>query len=253
MKHVNLPAEIFVMQTAIDDLIEERTERIGGEWRHCPSLLEEISTSIAGNQGYGGHHGAFRSLPLIWVDAADVITDIDKQTTTWAIEWALSATGPYGTLSQLADYGWAPELVGRIRSVTGKVEGWVRRISALLDPRKAVEISSPCPSCNASSTYHVDSGGERVRQPALAIIYDEADEHAIGCECRSCNAFWPPGQFELLARVLSWPFGYRETDGLGGAGVLTTVIFAIRPPIIGYLAGSGVLESQLRILRRVAA
>lgn len=245
MKHVNLPAEIFVMQTAIDDLIEERTERIGGEWRHCPSLLEEISTSIAGNQGYGGHHGAFRSLPLIWVDAADVITDIDKQTTTWAVEWELSAKGPYGTLTQLADYGWAPEQVGRIRSVTGTVEAWVRRIGALLEPRKAQTISAPCPSCNASSTHKIDGGGERVRQPALAICYDADDANVIGCECRSCGAWWDPGQFELLARVLEWPFGYRII-GAVGSGTLTTVIIAIRPPIAGRVAGRGVLQSQLR-------
>ena len=61
----------------------------------------------------------------------------------------------------------------------------------------------PCPRCGERFAYRRDNAGERVRVLALRV-----SEH--GRRCQGCQAFWPPEQFEWLARLLG-----RSAPGLG--------------------------------------
>ncbi len=76
--------------------------------------------------------------------------------------------------------GWLPDgkggTLGRLRQLAG----------------------AACPCCGARSAYVRNADGERARQPVLRVSED-------GAVCGACKARWSPGQFGLLARLLSCP------------------------------------------------
>lgn len=78
---------------------------------------------------------------------------------------------------------------------TNLVEGWARRIEAMFDPPKTIELTSgdapvPCPVCGGQYAIDPRSGD---RMTALVIEYREVGQdtmdQATGL-CRSCSAVW---------------------------------------------------------------
>ena len=77
----------------------------------------------------------------------------------------------------------------------------------IIDPPPRLSLAMPCPECGTRTVYRPDSGGDVVRQPALAI----SDE---GCRCQHCRTLWPPESYRLLAKVLQLP----DPEGVVDAG-----------------------------------
>jgi hypothetical protein len=235
MKTVNLPAEIAIMQDAIWALADPQSRRFNGTYCEAPALYDQLLDSIDGAQGRG-HHGAFRSMPLIWVDAVDLLNEIDGV----VLDWTPDAKGTtIDRLHALQDAeNWTPDTVGTVRKITSKCDGWCRTITSMLDPALSKTISAPCPACERTHVYRNDTAGESVRSPALAI-------GPTGCICRACGYTWPPERFEMLEHILSHPL-FARINTVRCAGTLTAMI---RVPTV-FLSGSGQLRAKAK---RVAA
>lgn len=205
MKHrkgLNVQALADQLAAAVDELVEPQTQKIQNQWRHCPSLyqqlIESVGSAVSEGKGSGGAAWGFRSLPTIWVDATDLITDIDTKTVTWVRTYLRQPAGkdPAARLRMLTQVKWTPDQTNTVKNLTAAVCSWAHSISSLLDPVHTKTISAPCPNCGSTHIYRDDSGGDNVRMPALVITTD-------GCECRKCGTWWPPERFALLASVLS--------------------------------------------------
>lgn len=176
------------------------------------SLYTQLRDMIAGAQGTQLGSTA-RSMPPLWVDAADVLTDIDttiaaEQPDPGIFDGDLSTEPTADTIRRLHlidDRTWRPQDVTHIEHLTDLINGWVTRIEELFDPPERRSLPNPCPACNTKVVYRRDSAGESVRQPALQIgVY--------GCECLHCHTVWGPDYFTHLARVLGYdrPAGVLE-------------------------------------------
>lgn len=95
----------------------------------------------------------------------------------------------------LASAGWRPMDCELLDDYSAQIEKWVVSAAELLGDRAvAVALRMACPSCGETWSYR-RAGAEVVR--AWALRLDES-----GCACSVCRAFWPPDQFEFLARLL---------------------------------------------------
>ncbi|MDT0223478.1 hypothetical protein [Gordonia sp. AC31] len=172
---------------------EERLVALTAQVDWNDSLYEQLAAMIAGAQGTQ-LGGTARSMPPLWVDAADLITTIDRDIA--ALEPEPGTT--IERLHRIADRGWRPQDVDHIDNLTAQITRWAQSIQDLLDPPKRKALPNPCPHCNTAIVYRKDSAGEVVRQPALQI-----GPH--GCECQNCYTNWGPGYFRHLAAVLGYP------------------------------------------------
>lgn len=125
----------------------------------------------------------------MWLDALDLINEIDTAVRAWQPDGDSTPS----RLRSLASRKWRPQDSGGVEQIAGNPEAWVLKIESLLSPSPTKTISAPCPSCNAETVYRTDSGGERVRQPALQITVD-------GSVCMACRYTWGPERFLLLHR-----------------------------------------------------
>ena len=96
-----------------------------------------------------------------------------------------------------------PVVCGLSDEHCGELERWTLSGVELLAEAPRVFLHVPCPRCGERFAYRRDNAGERVRVLALRV-----SEH--GRRCQGCQAFWPPEQFEWLARLLG-----RSAPGLG--------------------------------------
>jgi hypothetical protein len=109
--------------------------------------------------------------------------------------WEPDGKGTVGRLHQLAGHGWRPQDCELLEGYSTQVEKWLIGAGELLGDRQvAVALRLPCPSCG-ERFVHRRSGDEWVRVWSLKVTEE-------GCECQGCRAFWPPNQFEWLAKLL---------------------------------------------------
>lgn len=188
------------LQHAIRDLTEPQTQKINDRWRHAPSPYMQLRDSINGEQGTG--HGVARSMPPSWIDAQDLLYEIDLAVECWQPQ--LQGVPPtVGRLRALATghrlRPWRPQDVHRVEQIIQIVTTWTRQITALLDPPTQWTVAAACPACGAETAYRTDSAGERVRVPALQIVPGQ------GCTCLVCRYVWEPYRYRILAAALDCP------------------------------------------------
>lgn len=167
-------------------------------------LYTQLRDMIAGAQGTKRGSSA-RSMPPLWVDAADLLNTIDRTVLSWHPDTGPDDGNPptLRRLHQLEDKTWRPQDTNHVETMTTQILTWARTGQDLLDPPARKSLPNPCPACDQTVVYRKDSGGDTVRQPALQI-----SQH--GCECQHCHAIWGPDYFVHLARVL----GYELPEGV---------------------------------------
>ena len=198
---------------AISKLTDPRAEVVEGQTHWLDSHYTELQDALPGDQGSG--HGVARSLPPLFVDAADLLNEIDTAVSCWepkpviAVDEELPAITVI-RLRSIEKHGcrgipWRPQDADKADQIAANVEAWVVSINQLLRPTPAWSLPNPCPACNTAIVYRKDTAGDMVRKPALQIGPN-------GCECQKCHAIWEPAYFTHLARVLGYqlPAGVLE-------------------------------------------
>lgn len=191
----NLPGAIRQLRAAIGRLIEPTIAYANNTYIEAPGLYVQLVDTVAGQQG-SGNRGIARSLPPVWVDAADQINNIDLMVNVWP-------TGAAGNtvtqLRALAAKTWTVEQTRQVRRLAGIVNAWADDIDALLNREHVKYITAACPACNTETVQHRDSAGELVRAPALQVVTEQ------GCTCQHCGHYWAPNKYIDLCRDLGFP------------------------------------------------
>ena len=186
---------------AINDLVGMRKGTIhtdhGRRIGVRDSRYTEMTADIRGQQGTD-LGGVARSMPPLWVDAIDWLNKVDNTVAEWIGENGTGSTPD--RLYSLSERTWRPQDVSMLKRMTDTIERWCNRADVLLDPpdKHQWELVAPCPACDAKTVHRPDSGGEWVRQAALAVNED-------GCVCLSCDARWSPDYFKFLAAAIGCP------------------------------------------------
>jgi len=192
-----LPQARRTLTDAVYRLTAPQHRYLGGKPRTAPSLYHQLCAEIAGTQGE--NHAPPKSMPPLWIDAAQLIADIDRQARRWE-------PGPDGTISRLqvlSDKTWRPQDTELVFSMGITVSKWCNSIEQLLEPVSVKDVSAACPACGAKHIYRTKDG-ERIRQAALQIITE------TGCTCQACDTHWGPELYLHLARVI----GFNTLPGI---------------------------------------
>lgn len=189
---------IFELRDAITRLVEPHRSYLHNTFTMIPSLYDQLSTAVAGQQSNAGQGGGSKSRPPFWTDAADKMFDIDL------VVGANFPTGRAGsTVTQLramANRAWDRHDASKIRKLTKIINSWADDIEALLNHEHVAYLrGAACPACGADMVQKADAAGEYIRSPALQVH----PEH--GAFCQNCEAYWSPEYFMDLGRQLGLP------------------------------------------------
>jgi hypothetical protein len=209
--HGDLPTARRHLEDAIRDLTQPRTAFYNDQKRHAPSLYMQLAASVTGEQGVG-YNGAHKSQPPLWIDAADLLNEIDTAVAAWQPQPA-GIPPTVGRLKAIAGKGWRVEDVKAVKDITTAVQLWCKQITNLLAPESVKHFRDPeadgyaaCPQCGRKTTYREDPSGEAKRVPALQWAAN------TGTSCVVCKAHWAPDRTLFLATVLGFqlPAGVLE-------------------------------------------
>lgn len=209
----NLPDARRKLDDAISSLIDPKpryTESEAGTVWLDP-LYAQLQDAVPGEKQH--RSGVPRSQAPLWVDAVDLLREIDTAVAAWEPPWPeipgdLTTDPPPPTVLRLQTIQartWRPQDTTHIKTITARITTWTERITTLLADTHIKTLSAPCPACGKTTVYRQDSAGELVRQPALQIT-------TIGCQCQACKTSWAPDLYMHLARVLGYdlPAGVLE-------------------------------------------
>ena len=197
-----LQPALQLLEDAIHRLCGPQSRMIDDALVYIPSRYLSLMDSVAGEQVNAGTGGGSKSRPPMWLDAHDLLHEIDVACEIW--QPAYTGTPPtVGRLHWIAQRRWRPQDTRQIEQIARAVAEWAQSIDELLDPPRRWTLPSPCPACNTAVVYKKDSAGEPVRSPALQV-------DTTGCRCAKCRAVWPPEKFAWLANVL----GYEPPEGV---------------------------------------
>jgi hypothetical protein len=212
----NLAAARTRLENAVSAAIDPKPEYDDGQVHWVDSRYSQVRAAV-GSMRKGASSHAFASQAPGWVDAMDLLRDIDRET---AKQESRRQLYPYHSslntelrLQLIEKRGWRPQDVATMDEISAWLEAWAKRVETLFDPPPIKHLASPCPACNTRWVYHPDSSGERnddgtprlVRQAALQIT-------TAGCVCTKCHHTWAPEYFMFLAKVLGYqlPAGVLE-------------------------------------------
>lgn len=196
MSDGNIQAARTQLGAAIDRLCQPKPKIINHQMRHSPSLYEQLRNDLSGTQPTD-HKTHAKSQPPIWIDACQLLTEIDTQTRKWTPDHSIRMDTPTRLLITAAKT-WRPQDTDHVTDITNTIQRWCDQITNLLEPQSIKTISAACPNCGRKTITHRDSAGETVRQPALRIIADQ------GCTCQACKTHWPPDNYMFLVRLLGF-------------------------------------------------
>lgn len=162
---------------------------------YAPSRYLQLMDAVEGATINTGGGGGSKSRPPMWVDAYDLLNEIDVAVECWNPQND-GIPPTVGRLNVIVGKSWRPQDCRQIEQITAAVEAWVESIKELLDPTPRWTLPYPCPSCSTKTVYKRDSGGEMIRQPALAVSTE------TGVTCLKCRAHWPHGKLLFLGRLL---------------------------------------------------
>jgi hypothetical protein len=195
----SLPEARKRLEDAVSGLVDPQLQVVDGRTHWIDSAYTQLLEAIPGEQGSG--HGVARSLPPMWIDAADLKHEIETATAAWLPKPVIDLLDGDATpiaalrLHQLEGKGWRPQDCKAMDQISGIVESWTASIKSLLSPIPRWSLPSPCPNCEKATVYRKDSAGEMVRQPALQVS-------TTGCTCLACKTVWTPDRFVFLSKVL---------------------------------------------------
>lgn len=210
MSDGNIQAARTRLKRAVDRLCQPNHGYHGRTMVTAPSLYEQLCSDLAGMQG--DNKTPAKSLPPIWIDAAQLKARIDTQTAKWNPTRTLDHWNPNrksptpDRLLGLAERTWRPQDTDTVNTMARAVDHWSDSIRNLLDPQSVKHITAACPSCGRQTVYRRDDAGELVRQPALRIVTNQ------GCSCAHCDAHWTPDKYMFLCKLLGFdlPEGVLE-------------------------------------------
>jgi hypothetical protein len=171
--------------------------------KHEP-LLTQLEAAVAGNTG--SHEGSSKTLERIPIDpgALELKGSISSTVMSWQLR--LSKSVKFDTVAgQLR--AWYAAYIGTVRTEHTDLQyeriltGWNQQITNMFDPPTRLEITAPCPLCNARVS--VDPGtGNQVTAVVVEYLEIGADtlDQASG-SCRACGVVWK-GRSAL--RELRW-------------------------------------------------
>jgi hypothetical protein len=200
----NLPAARRRLEHAISALTEPKpvqTEQ-GIQW--LDSLYDQLVEAIPGTKLE--RSGVPTSQPPVWIDAMELLHEIDTAITAWEPRWPIEPHDPIDDptpptilrLRAIQRRKWRPQDVRSMEQIAGAVESWAKAIQELLSDKPRWHVAAPCPACERRFIYQRDNAGELTRRPALQIT-------PAGCACQNpqCRAEWiGPQQVIMLARTL---------------------------------------------------
>jgi hypothetical protein len=161
-----------------------------GTARWSESVYSRLRASLVGRTSRSRASMSGSRVPCR-VDVLTLVVDIDRAVS----DWQPGKGGTVDRLHALTGRGWRPQDYQLLDGYRGQIERWVLAAAELLGDRQvAVALRYPCPACGEQYAYR-HGGDEWVRSWALRVTED-------GCSCQVCRAFWPPNQFEFLARLL---------------------------------------------------
>lgn len=198
----SLPLALRELGDAVAALTGPQSRLIGNRLIGIPSRYMQLQDATQGQQSNTGGGGGSKSRPPFWLDAFDLIREIDETVACW--QPAYSGVPPtVGRLKHLYMRNWRPQDVRSITQIVTALAAWTASIDALLDPPPKWTLPSPCPACNTATVYRRDNAGDMVRQPALQL-------GPAGASCAKCHAVWGPQKFVWLANLL----GYDKPAGM---------------------------------------
>lgn len=192
------------LSNAISQLIDPQSHSTPGQTIYIPSLYQQLTEAVPGSF-LGRTTGTPRSQPPLWLDAADLLNQIDTTVRKWqpAGDAASKLPPTIRRLQLINQRTWRPQDTDTITHQTHQIQQWAIRIATLFAENHTKHITAPCPACGKTTIHKRDSTGELIRQPALQI-------GVHGCECMACHQIWGPQLFMHLARVL----GYELPEGV---------------------------------------
>lgn len=206
------------LANAIHALIDPRRQTLdGGRHTWLDSVYAELAEAVYEKHARGG--GSAQPASPLWIDASDCLTEI------WRLAHRAHPEHPGYTskdryqsqrlesptvlrLQIIAERKWRPQDTERITDLAAELERLTAKAVHLLESQlggvKDWSLPNPCPNCGRTHVY-VDSGGDRVRRPALQITESF-------CRCRNpdCDGFWRSIEFQFLGTLL----GYRPPEGV---------------------------------------
>ena len=155
-----------------------------------PSLIEQLVDAVHSTSGAGnGSRGVHRS-PLN-AAAVELIAVVRR---------AVGAGRDDDLAAALR--AWQPE---DDLAAAAQLETWAAAISALFDPPRNLEGTSPCPACG-ERWVRVREDDEWHRQAAIRIVIhptgNPADDYAE-CLAAKCRARWERARWNLLAAAMT--------------------------------------------------
>lgn len=165
---------------------------------YAPSLYATLAADLAGTQG--DSRTPAKSLPPLWIDACQLLFEIDHKT----VKWCPKPGNTPQRLQMLSFATWRPQDTDIVQGMARTIEGWCETINNLLDPESVKHISAACPSCGREKVFRRDSAGEMVQQPALKVVTN------VGCTCQHCQAHWAPEKYLFLCKLL----GFELPEGV---------------------------------------
>lgn len=164
----------------------------------APSLLLQLERATA-NGGEIRRSGGRRGTPLpIAVDATDALIKITREAGRLHRQVLTRQYGdPAPIIRAAADIASRWDDAPSLQWITDQLQAWAAAIRAVLDPPRRLHLAAPCPACRARMVLRTDDTGEQVQTPALTVDSDR------GADCLACNAHWPPGHFDHLARDIA--------------------------------------------------
>lgn len=195
-RHGNVHAATDALRRAVAGLIDPLYERrFDGTTAAADSLYDQLGAAVGGAQLNPGGGTGGKSRPPIWIDARDLLTEIDTGVGAWNPYYCCEPA-TVCRLRGIANRHWEPDKLRNVRQLTGITTRWAEQIDQLLGHAHVKYVKAACPQCGNTTTLRKDSAGELIRVHVLQIVTDQ------GCRCVACGAQWLPAQYEFLSRVI---------------------------------------------------
>lgn len=211
----NLPQAKRLLGDAISSLIDPQPWVDNNRTHWLDSRYHQLRDALTAQRIGSSHKPA--SKPPAWIDAIDLLRDIDHRTceieqqvldllnpeTRQQIPaWIIGDCDDWPTVQRLRQVDgwrkWRPQDTGLIGAIAGDLARFITRIDQLF-AAAPLYLPDKCPSCDHSKARRRDRDtGETINVPALQITTD-------GANCNNCHEKWSTDKLVFLGRVL----GYR--------------------------------------------